>query len=83
MEKSKVFRVDVARLNKEQRRNVAEKLETISFMIIPHTSIQGILAYDAIEDASRTFKSPEEFKFMLDLPDECEVIDVTGWGLLH
>ena len=78
-----VYRVDISRLSIEQKREVDAKLRAISFMVLDRMDSTGLLvALDAIEDKARDFKSPDDFKVALHLPDECSIIDVTGWNLM-
>lgn len=78
-----VYRVDISRLSIEQKREVDAKLRAISFMVLNRMDSTGVLvALDAIEDRAGDFKSPDNFKAVLDLPEQCSVIDVTGWNLM-
>lgn len=62
---------------------VDAKLRAISFMVLNRMDSTGVLvALDVIEDKAGDFKSPDNFKAVLDLPEQCSVIDVTGWNLM-
>lgn len=78
-----VYRVDISRLSIEQKQEVDTKLRAVSFMVLSRMDSAGLLiALDAIEDKAGDFKSPDDFKVALNLPDECSIIDVTGWNLI-
>lgn len=79
---ARVYRVDVARLSAEQKREVDTKLRTISFMVLNRMDPDGLLiAFDAIEEKSGEFPPLDDFKAVLNLPEQCVLTDVTGWDL--
>ena len=79
---ARVYRVDVSRLNLEQKQEVDTKLRTVSFMVLNRMTPDGLLvALDAIEERQGDFTEVDGFKAALGLPKQCSVIDVTGWDL--
>ena len=80
---ARVYRVDVSRLSPEQKQETDTKLRTVSFMVLNRMSPDGLLiALDAIEERQGDFTSADDFKSALRLPEQCEVIDITGWNLM-
>ncbi len=80
---ARVYRVDVSRLSAEQKQEVDTKLRTVSFMVLNRMNPTGLLiALDAIEERPGDFTEMKDFKSALGLPEQCTVIDVTGWNLM-
>ena len=80
---ARVYRVDVSRLAPEQKQEVDTKLRTIAFMVLNRINPEGLLiAYDAIEEKQGDFTPLDDFKATLGLPEQCTVIDITGWSLM-
>lgn len=80
---ARVYRIDVSLLSPEQKQEVDNKLRPVSFMVLHRMSPTGLLiALDAIEERQDDFEEPDSFKSILGLPEQCTVIDVTGWNLM-
>lgn len=80
---ARVYRVDVSQLSAEQKQDVDTKLRTVSFMVLNRMNPSGLLiALDAIEERLGDFTDLNGFKSALRPPEQCEVIDVTGWNLM-
>ncbi len=80
---ARVYRVDVSRLSAEQKQEVDTKLRTVSYMVLNRMNPSGLLiALDAIEERPGDFTESNGFKSALGLPEQCKVIDVTGWDLM-
>lgn len=80
---ARVYRVDISRLSAEQKQEVNAKLRAVSFMVLNRMDPSGLLiALDAIEERSGDFTDLNDFKSTLGLPEQCEVIDVTGRNLM-
>lgn len=82
MAAGKVFMIDVSHLSKQQKRETESKLSVAALMIMPRINeAETLSSFIATGMNDSCFKTPEDFKFMLDLPDECTVYDITGQHL--
>lgn len=80
---ARVYRIDVSLLIPEQKQEVDNKLRAVSFMVLHRMSKAGyLIALDAIEERHGDFEELDRFKSALGLPDQCTVMDVTGWNLM-
>ena len=78
----RVYRVDISLLSPEQKQEVNNKLKMVSALILNRMTPTGLLvAFDALEERQGDFEEVDRFKSTLGLPEQCAVIDVTGWDL--